>query len=169
MRRTASLTYSIGIGLAIVKKLLSENANVVVQARNEEALKKLQDENPDAIRTFAGDMGDLSLPQQVVDLALKEFGHLDAVIVNHGTMNEVAKIEDSDLHEWRKLFDVNFFSAVAFVGTKGRKDVPSLTAHRQRLRCQPYGSATAASYSPPPVYRRELTAAGAHMELPKQQ
>ena len=109
----------LGIGLAIAKKLLSANANVVVLARDAEALKRIQDDNPDRIRTLPGDMNDLSLPQQAVDLALKEFGRLDAVIVNHGTMEPVARIENSDIHEWRKLFDVNFFSAVAFVSVSG--------------------------------------------------
>lgn len=109
------LTRPSGVGLAITKKLLSENANVVILARNEEALEELRHENPEQIRTLPGNLSDLSLPQQAVNLALKEFGQLDSVIVNHGTMDPVAKIENSDIQDWRKLFDVNFFSAVAFV------------------------------------------------------
>ena len=104
-----------GIGLAITKKLLSENANVVILARNEDALKKLENEDPERVRALAGTMEDLSLPQQAVDLALDVFGQLNAVIINHGTMDPVAKIENSNIQDWRKLFDVNFFSAVAFV------------------------------------------------------
>ena len=111
-----ALTCCSGIGLAIVRKLISENANVVTLARNEEVLKKLEDENPDQVRAFSGDMSDLSLPQKAVDLAMKDFGQLDSVIINHGTMDPVTRIENSDLQEWRRLFDVNFFSAVAFVG-----------------------------------------------------
>ena len=92
-------------------------------ARDAEALKKVQDENPDHVRTLPGDMSDLSLPQQAVDLALKEFGQLNAVIVNHGTMDPVARIENSDIQQWRRLFDVNFFSAVAFVSINGASKV----------------------------------------------
>ena len=114
-RESSVLTCAIGIGLAIVKELVLKNASLVILARNEEALKQIKDENPDQIRTLSGDLNDLFLPQQAVDLALKEFGQLDSVIVNHGTMDPVAKIEDSDIQDWKKLFDVNFFSAVAFV------------------------------------------------------
>ena len=105
-------------------------------ARNEEALKRLQAEDPDRIRTLAGDLADLALPQQAIDLALKEFGQLDSIVINHGTIEPVARIENSDIQEWKKLFDVNFFSAVAFVRRSALHLAPTLTACRQRLHCR---------------------------------
>jgi NAD(P)-dependent dehydrogenase (short-subunit alcohol dehydrogenase family) len=35
--------------------------------------------------------------------------------INHGTLSPVKRIADSTPEEWRSLFDVNFFSAIAFV------------------------------------------------------
>ena len=62
-----------------------------------------------------GDLGNFSLAQQAVDLAAKEFGRLDAVIVNHGMIDPAVKIRDCNPEDWRRTFDVNFISAVAFV------------------------------------------------------
>jgi len=47
--------------------------------------------------------------------ALKAFSTIDGLIINHGTLSPVKRIADSDPAEWRDLYDVNFFSAVAFV------------------------------------------------------
>ncbi len=88
---------------------------MVVSARSKEALTKLRDENPKQVRMLLGDMSNFSLAQSAVDLALREFGHLNGLIINHGVMGPIDKIEDCDLDGWRKVFDVNFFSAVAFV------------------------------------------------------
>jgi len=37
------------------------------------------------------------------------------LVINHGTLSPVKRIADSDPSEWRSTYDVNFFSAVAFV------------------------------------------------------
>ena len=76
---------------------------------------------------LAGDLGDLSLAQKVVESTLEIFGKLDGLIVNHGMLDPVTKIETSDIEEWRKLFDVNFFSAVAFVSINKSETIPVLT------------------------------------------
>lgn len=109
------LTYVLGIGHAIAKKIILEGHNVVVLARSKETLTKLRDENPKQVRVLLGDMSNFSLAQSAVDLALREFGHLNGLIINHGMMGLIDKIEDCDLDGWRKVFDVNFFGAVAFV------------------------------------------------------
>lgn len=88
---------------------------MIVLARSRGPLEKLQNENPKQVRFITGDMSDFSLGQKAVDLAVKEFGGLDGVIVNHGILEPVARIENSDAKDWSKLFDVNLFSAVAFV------------------------------------------------------
>ena len=67
------------------------------------------------MRIVAGDLGDLSLAQQAVDLAAKDFGRLDGLIVNHGMIEPVAKIRDCKPEDWKRTFDVNLISAVAFV------------------------------------------------------
>ncbi len=53
--------------------------------------------------------------RRVVSLALDTFSRIDGLIVNHGTLGECNRIADSTPEEWRNVFDVNFFSALAFV------------------------------------------------------
>ena len=49
-------------------------------------------------------------------LARERFGgRLDGVVINHGTLGCVTRLEDADLEKWREGVDVNFLSAVAFV------------------------------------------------------
>lgn len=109
------LTSIVGIGLAVAKKIVQEGQNVVVLARSKESLKEFEGQSPHQVRILPGDASDFSLAHRAVDLALKEFGRLDGLIINHGTMGQVNKIKDCDIDDWRTVFDVNFFSAVAFV------------------------------------------------------
>ena len=106
-----------GIGLAILRHLVSQSHNVVALARSTEILRQIRDEHPEQVRPLAGDMKDFSLATKAVDLAIKEFGHLDGLVVNHGAMFGVNRLEDCNLDDWRAMFDINFFSAVAFVGS----------------------------------------------------
>ena len=104
-----------GIGAAIAQFLLQNSHNVVLIARTKQPLEDLEKRYPKQVAVFAGNLGDSSLAQKAVEIALKVFGKLDGLILNHGMMDPVTKIETSDIEEWRKLFDVNFFSIVAFV------------------------------------------------------
>lgn len=68
------------------------------------------------MRFVAGDLADFALGQKAVDLAVSEFGRLDGLVVNHGILEPVTRVRDSEAEAWRRNFDVNFFSAVAIVG-----------------------------------------------------
>ena len=114
---TAMLTTFAGIGAAIAEFLLKKSHNVVLIARTEQPLQELRKKYPDQVLVRAGDLADRSLAQEAVDGAIHKFKALDGLIINHGMMEPVTKIEDSDIGDWKKLFDVNFFSAVAFVST----------------------------------------------------
>lgn len=52
---------------------------------------------------------------RVTSLALQSFSRIDGLIINHGTLGDVKRIADSTAEEFRETYDVNFFSAVAFV------------------------------------------------------
>ena len=84
-------------------------------ARSKPALEDIQSISPGRISILPGDLSDLSLGQQAVDIALSKYGSLDALVVNHGILGEVNKVADSDPVGWRETFDVNFFSVVACV------------------------------------------------------
>ncbi|PYH44098.1 SDR family oxidoreductase [Aspergillus saccharolyticus JOP 1030-1] len=106
-----------GIGLATAKYLLAapHSHNVVVLARSAEPLQQLKDQYPQQVAVLSGDLADLSLGQQAVDLALSSFGGLDGLVLNHGWLGQVAPIAEADPAQWQQGFAVNFFSGVAFV------------------------------------------------------
>lgn len=112
---TPNLTFGAGIGLAIAEYLISKSHNVVILARSKEPLEKLRAENPKQVRALAGDLNESAVAKKAVDSAIEAFGQLDGLVVNHGAMFGVNRVADCDIDEWRKMFDINYFSAVAFV------------------------------------------------------
>lgn len=84
-------------------------------ARGKEALEKLQSQYPKQVRVVIGDIADLSLAQSTADVAIKEFGQINGLVVNHGVLPPVNPVGDADIESWKHNFDVNFFSAVALV------------------------------------------------------
>lgn len=60
-------------------------------------------------------MSNLSLAQKAVDLTMQEFGRMDGIVINHGVLTPVSPVADCSIEAWKHNFDVNFFSAVAFV------------------------------------------------------
>lgn len=105
-----------GIGQAIAHYLLSRNHKLVLISRTHAALDQLHYQyGSDRVEVIAGDLSDFSLAGRAVDIANDRWGRLDALIVNHGSLDPVKKVADSSPEEWRKAYDVNVFSAVALV------------------------------------------------------
>lgn len=84
-------------------------------ARSPEPLQNLKAQYNKQVEVLNGDLGDFSLAQKAVDLAVKSFGRLDGMILNHGVLGQVGKIAQADLQGWKDGFDINFISLVAFV------------------------------------------------------
>lgn len=84
-------------------------------ARSREALENLSKQYPGQVEVLAGDLADLSLGQKAADLAKSKWQRLDGVIINHGILDPVKRVANVEAEEWRQLFDVNVFSAVALV------------------------------------------------------
>ena len=105
----------LGLGLAVVKHLVSQSHNVVALARSTDLLDRLQHEHPQQVLALPGDLKEISLAHKAVELATTKFGQLDGVVVNHGALLGVKRLEDCDIDDWRGMFDINFFSAVALV------------------------------------------------------
>ncbi|KAI9870384.1 MAG: hypothetical protein M1830_004316 [Pleopsidium flavum] len=120
-----------GIGLAIAHYLLREpqSHNVVVLARSKAPLEELRSQYPKQVQVITGDLADFSLGKKAVDLAVKEYGQLDGLIINHGVLAPVTRVEDSDAESWRDGFNVNFFSAIAFV----KSALPALRRSKGRI------------------------------------
>lgn len=121
-----------GIGLAITRYILSQGHNIVIVARSRDLLDKIRDEHPKQVRVLDGDMQDLSIASEAVSLATKEFRGLDGLIINHGTMDPVVRIENCNPQDWSSLFAVNLFSAVAFVSMFCSRHKGSLTVSRPK-------------------------------------
>ena len=110
---------------------------MVVLARTKESLDALKEQYPKQVRVLAGDMADFSLAKKAADLTLKEFGQIDGLIINHGVVSPVTRVEASEAEAWRKCFDVNFFSAVAFVSQAENQEREQRLTHRKAQAALP--------------------------------
>lgn len=88
---------------------------MIVIARSFVPLQKLKEQYSKQVEVLNGDLAELTLGQRAVDLALKSFGRLDGLVLNHGVLGQVGKIAEADPEQWKQGFDVNFISLVAFV------------------------------------------------------
>ena len=52
---------------------------------------------------------------KVIEAALKAFGRIDALVVNHGVL-PISRIAESSAEEWRQAYDINVFGSLALVG-----------------------------------------------------
>ncbi|GKZ24790.1 putative PKS/NRPS-like protein biosynthetic cluster [Aspergillus brasiliensis] len=131
-----------GIGLAIAKYLLTapQSHNVVVIARSREPLEKLKEQYSNQVAVLNGDLADFSLGQKAVDLALKSFGRLDGMVLNHGMLGQVGKVKDADFEQWKHGFDVNFISLVAFI----KAGLPALRESKGKIIFTSSGAAVTA-------------------------
>lgn len=113
----SKLWHIIGIGAVIADTLLkNKETKIVAVARSEEPLNNLKIKyGEERVATVAGDLSDSSVSKQVIDLAVEKFGQIDSIIANAGVLHPVAQIKDAKIDEWKKLFDVNFFSIVTLV------------------------------------------------------
>jgi NAD(P)-dependent dehydrogenase (short-subunit alcohol dehydrogenase family) len=50
---------------------------------------------------------------KATNLAIKSFGQLDGVVINHGVLSPISRLEHASIEDWKKLYDVNLFSALA--------------------------------------------------------
>ncbi|KAG5985892.1 hypothetical protein E4U54_005745 [Claviceps lovelessii] len=101
-----------GLGAAIARYLLGQSHKLVLAARSAEPLAALQRAHPGQVDYVAGDMTDVKMPEKLVSLAVKAFGRLDGLVLNHGLLVS-QKFADFSADEFRTLYDVNVFSCMA--------------------------------------------------------
>ena len=97
---------------------MSEGHSVIATARSKEALEHLQAVAPMQIRIIVGDITDPTLAKRLVETAESEWGTLDGLVINQGTMDPVTRIAASKAQDWKTCFDINVFSAISLVGSK---------------------------------------------------
>lgn len=111
-----------GIGLAIAQSLLSSSHRVVLTARSADKLAEVKAAHPGKVEYVAGDLTDTETAGKVAALAVKAFGQLDGVVVNHGVLEPIKRLANSTVEEWKKHYDVNVFSALGLL----KEAIPAL-------------------------------------------
>ncbi|KAJ3330595.1 hypothetical protein HDU76_005285 [Blyttiomyces sp. JEL0837] len=106
-----------GIGLAVVKTLLSLGSSVVGVARSpllqQEQLLCVSKEYPSSFEYVQADVTEPSLPDRAVSIALSRFSRLDGVVFNAGVLEPIQKLANVDLDQFRKLLEINTVSTLA--------------------------------------------------------
>lgn len=99
-----------GMGKAMAELFSDEGASVVLFARREERLQNLVNEITEKGGKAVYCVGDVTNQEDidnVVDLAIKEFGKIDIAINNAGIMDNFKTIVNVDDELWERVFDVN--------------------------------------------------------------
>ncbi|KAF9879480.1 hypothetical protein CkaCkLH20_03023 [Colletotrichum karsti] len=104
-----------GIGLAIAQYLLKDSHKVVLAARSKDQLEAIKTAHPGQVEYVAGDLGDIKTIPKIAETAIKAFGKIDGIVVNHGVLEPVTRLEHFDIEAWRKAYDINVFSGLALV------------------------------------------------------
>ena len=105
---------SSGIGEASVYKFVNEGYQVILSARNEEALEKVKSRSshPENCKVLPLDLIDQTSFTEKTAEAIASFGHIDSVLHNGG-ISQRSLIKDTPIEVDRKLMEVNFFGTVA--------------------------------------------------------
>ena len=100
---------SSGIGAAVAKDLATKGAKLVLAARREERLIKLQNEinrnGGQAIYKVTDVTSHIQM-EELAEAALKEYGRIDVLINNAGVMPQ-SKLYKKKIDEWDRMIDVN--------------------------------------------------------------
>jgi short-subunit dehydrogenase len=105
---------SSGIGLGTARAAAKSGASVVLVARNEDALREIEQEIISAGGEAMYVVADVSFRsdlEQVARAAVNRFGRIDAWVNNAG-LSIWGKLEEVSEEDHRRLFDVNFWGVV---------------------------------------------------------
>ena len=94
-------------------------------ARSRAPLEDLKSKYPQQVQFITGDLAEFGFAQETVDLTIKEYGKIDGLIINHGVLDPTSTVGNSEPEAWRQAFNINFFSAVAFVSNMRKFARPS--------------------------------------------
>ncbi|WP_420401318.1 SDR family NAD(P)-dependent oxidoreductase [Flagellimonas sp.] len=95
---------STGIGYAIAKLFIEKGSNVIMNANNPERLEKAYQDlgSPTNAIPVSGDVGQKTTGQELVRVALSDFGSVDVLINNAGVFHPkpFLDVEESDLDRY---------------------------------------------------------------------
>lgn len=103
---------SSGMGREISKLFVKEGATVIAVARRKERLEELCEETKDCagkVVAFPGDISKREVNEEMIDLAVKEYGSIDILVNNAGIMDEMTPISELNDELWEKVQKVNVY------------------------------------------------------------
>lgn len=98
---------SSGLGKAMAKMLIEEGAKVAVTGRDKEKLEEVA--NDLGAKAIHADVTNESDVKNCFDIMQNDLGGLDILINNAGIGSDLKPIDEIDLDEMRKVFEVNVF------------------------------------------------------------
>ena len=105
---------SSGIGLVTARMAAKRGARLILNARNEEVLRRVCDEiNESGGEAYhaAGDVARLDDVQKLADEAVRRFGGFDTWVNNAG-VSIYGRVLDQSLEDQRRLFETNYWGVV---------------------------------------------------------
>ena len=117
---------SSGLGYALAKHVLEKGDRVVMGARTLTAMSDLAARFPDMALALTLDVTKPEHRSAVLEQAEKRFGGID-VLVNNAGIDFLGAIEEQDERDYRNVFEVNFFAAVALL----RMVLPGMRARKR--------------------------------------
>lgn len=138
-----------GLGLSLVKRLLSTGNQVVATTRNTTALLDALTEEPtDNLLALSVDLTNDQSVNEAIGQAINRFGRLD-VVVNNAGYSLVGSMEEMTDQEFRQTVDVNLFgpvnvirAAMPYLRSQGSGHVINISSNAGYV-----GFANAASYN----------------------
>lgn len=106
---------SSGIGRAVARDLASAGVKLVVAARRAEPLEAIKN-GSEHVEIIQGDVTDESLPQALIDKAMRSFGSCDIVVHAAGMLN-TGTIEEVDIDEMCRMVRINTEASVRLTYT----------------------------------------------------
>ncbi|KAI9237349.1 MAG: hypothetical protein BYD32DRAFT_416635 [Podila humilis] len=126
-----------GIGRSIVLLAIERHgANVVGIARSKEALEQLSHhiehdlQLKDRFKFVVGDVTEESTGAEALAVASKSWsGRVDGLVLNAGVLDPLLPVAAASTQDWKRNFDINFFSIVDIV----QKALPALRESKGRV------------------------------------
>lgn len=100
-----------GLGLTLVKKLLSQGYRVVATTRNTELLKEEVSSGAGNFLPLAVDLSNNDDVKQAIEKSIAHFGQID-VVVNNAGYGLIGTLEELTDQESRENFDINVFGTL---------------------------------------------------------
>lgn len=125
-RRTWLITgASSGLGKALAEYVLAQGDQVVATASSTQATTELAARYPETALAVKLDVTEAEDRAAAVSAAEERFGGID-ILVNNAAIDFIGALEEQEESDYRRLFEVNFFGAVALTRTV----LPGMRARR---------------------------------------